>query len=53
MKKAFLKRTADALEKLAIAAFVMGLFHDKVLGISIGIFCIVMSYVFTAWEAKK
>ena len=33
MKKAILKRTADALEKLAIAALVMGLFQDKDLGI--------------------
>jgi len=53
MKKALLKRTADSLETLAIAAFVMGLFHEKAFGIGIGIFCLVMSYVFTAWEAKK
>jgi hypothetical protein len=53
MKKAFLIRTADALENMAIAGAVMGLFPDKALGIGIGVFCLGMSYVFTAWEAKK
>jgi hypothetical protein len=53
MKKAFLKRTADALEKMAIASAVMALFHDKAFGIVIGAACIIVSYIFTAWEAKK
>ena len=53
MKKAVLKRTADALEKLAIAAFVMGLFNDKAYGIVIGAACLAASYMFTAWEARK
>ncbi|MDR2727224.1 MAG: hypothetical protein LBC10_04445 [Deltaproteobacteria bacterium] len=53
MKKAILKRTADALEKLAIAGMIMGLFHDRGLGIALGIVCIAASYVFTLWEAKK
>ena len=53
MKKAILKRTADALEKLAIAAFVMGLFNEKAYGIIVGVVCLVASYTFTAWEARK
>ena len=53
MKKAILKRTPDALEKMAIASMVMGLFHDKVLGIALGITCFAASYLFTIWEARK
>jgi len=53
MKKAILKRTADAHEKLAIAAFVMGLFNDKAYGIVIGTACLALSYMFTIWEARK
>ena len=34
MKKAFLKRTADALEKMAIASAVMGLFYASRSGLS-------------------
>ena len=53
MKKAILKRTADALEKLAIAALVIGLFQAKALGIVVGAACIALSYAFTIWEARK
>jgi hypothetical protein len=53
MKKAILKRTADALEKMAIASLVMGLFHDKALGIGLGALFLAGSYAFTGWEAKK
>ena len=53
MKKAILKRTADALEKLAIAAFVMALFDSKAYGIIIGAVCLTASYIFTAWEARQ
>ena len=53
MKKSLLKRTADALEKMAIASMVMGLFHDKPLGIAIGVICFAASYLFTIWEARK
>jgi hypothetical protein len=53
MKKAFLKRTADALEKLAIASVVMGLFYDKQIGIVIAAGCMAASYFFTYLEVKK
>ena len=53
MKKAFLKRTADALEKMAIASAVMALFHGKQVGIVIAAACMALSYIFTALEAKK
>jgi hypothetical protein len=53
MKKAILKRTADALEKMAIASAVMGLFDDKQIGIVIAAGCISASYIFTYWRPKN
>ncbi|MDR2160807.1 MAG: hypothetical protein LBO77_01515 [Desulfovibrio sp.] len=53
MKKAILKRTADALEKLAIAAMAVGLFKDKVFGILAGLAFLGASYAFIVWEARK
>jgi hypothetical protein len=53
MKKLLLKRTADALEKLAIVGMAMGLFQDKPEGIWAGFVFLAASYAFTAWEAKK
>ena len=52
MKKAILKRTADALEKLAIGSMLVGLFQAKQVGIWLGLGCMVFSYVLTVWEAK-
>ena len=52
MKKAILKRTADALEKMAIASAVMALYHSSQVGIAIATGCIVMSYFFTVLEAR-
>lgn len=53
MKKAILKRTADALEKLAIAGIAIALFQNKPSGIWIALGFLAVSYVFTAWEAKS
>jgi hypothetical protein len=52
MKKAVLKRTGDALEKIAIGSLLVGLFQQQQAGILIGIGCFVASYVFTVWESK-
>ena len=52
MKKAILKRTADAMEKLAIGSMLVGLFQGQRIGIMIGLTFLGMSYLFTAWEAK-
>jgi hypothetical protein len=52
MKKALLKRTADALEKSVIGSMLVGLFQKAPTGIFIGVVCMGMSYVLTAWEAK-
>jgi hypothetical protein len=53
MKKVLLKRTADALEKLAIGSMLVGLFRDNEVGLAVGIGCLAASYVFTVWEAKS
>ncbi len=53
MKKAILKRTADVLEKLAVGSMLVGLFQGKSVGIGIGLIFLVMSYIFTALEAKS
>ena len=53
MKKAILKRTADALEKLAIGSMLVGLFQGRQIGLLIGAGCFIASYIFTAWEAQK
>jgi hypothetical protein len=53
MKKVLLKRTADALEKLAIAGMALGLFQDRPLGIWAGLVFLGASYAFTVWEAKQ
>jgi hypothetical protein len=47
-----LKRTADALEKLAIGGMLVGLFQNAPTGIFIGLGCMGLSYALTAWEAK-
>lgn len=52
MKKAILKRTADAMEKLAIGSMLVGLFQGQQAGIWIGLGCIAFSYILTVWEAK-
>jgi hypothetical protein len=53
MKKAILKRTADALEKLAIGSLLVGLFRENEAGIFVGIGCLAASYIVTMWEAKS
>lgn len=53
MKKAILKRTADMLEKIGIGSMLVGLFQGQQTGLVIGAVCMVASYLFTAWEAKK
>lgn len=52
MKKAILKRTADAMEKLAIGSMLVGLFQDQPAGIWIGLGCMAFSYILTIWEAQ-
>ena len=53
MKKAILKRTADALEKLAIGSMLVGLFQGHQVGIYIGLGRMAFSYILTVWEAKQ
>lgn len=53
MKKAILKRTADALEKLAVGSMLVGLFQNKAAGILIGLGCMATSYMLTIWESKS
>lgn len=53
MKKAILKRTADVLEKIAIAGIALGMFQDKTDGVWLAGVFLAASYVFTVWEAKK
>ena len=53
MKKAILKRTADAMEKLAIGSMLVGLFQGQQAGIWIGLGFLAASYILTAWEAKS
>jgi hypothetical protein len=53
MKKAVLKRTADALEKMAIGSLLVGLFQQQQTGIIISVGCFAASYVITIWEAKS
>lgn len=52
MKKAILKRTADALEKLAIGSMLVGLFQGVNIGIWLGLGCMAVSYILTALEAR-
>ena len=52
MKKAILKRTADALEKLAIGSMLVGLFQTQSIGLFMVLGCLVGSFIFTVWEAK-
>lgn len=49
-KKAILKRTADALEKLAIGSMLVGLFQGRVVGIAIGLASMAISFWLTIWE---
>lgn len=53
MKKVFLKRTADALEKLAIAGIAIGIFQGHNLGMWLGAVFMVMSYYVTYRETKS
>ena len=53
MKKSLIKRTADALEKLAVGSILVGLFQDKENGIWFGVFCMIISYALTIWEARE
>lgn len=52
MRKAIIKRTADILEKLAVASFAVGLFQGNDTGLWWGLACIVLSYCFTVWEVQ-
>ena len=52
VKKAVMKRTADALEKSAIAGIALGMFQGKTGGIWIAGAFLAASYLFTIWEAK-
>lgn len=53
MKKAFLKRTADILEKSAIASAAVGIFQGQDIGLWIAMASIALCYFFTYLEAKK
>lgn len=53
VKKAILKRSADILEKLGIAGVGLGIFQQRTDGAVWGCFFLVLSYLFSIWEAKK
>jgi len=53
MKKAILKRTADMLEKLAIAGIALALWQQKTDMVWLAGVFLALSYVFTVWEAKQ
>lgn len=53
VKKAILKRSADALEKLGIGSALVGIFQDEDLGIYLGIGCITVSIILSILEARK
>lgn len=53
MKKAILRRTADAMEKLAIGSMLVGLFQGQQAGILIGLGFLAGSYIFTVLEAAS
>lgn len=53
MKKSILKRTADIMEKLAVAGIAISLYQGKASGIWMGSVFLVLSYLFTVWEAKQ
>jgi hypothetical protein len=52
MRKVILKRTADALEKLAIGSLLVGLFRENEAGVFVGIGCLAACYVITVLEAR-
>jgi hypothetical protein len=52
MKRAILKHTADALEKLAIGSLLIGLFQQQQIGVILSIACFAASYIITVWEVK-
>ncbi len=53
MKKALLKRTADVLEKLAIAGIALALWQHKTDMVWLAGLFLILSYVFTVWESKQ
>ncbi len=52
-KKAMVKRTADALEKMAAGSVLAALFRDAGIGLLFAIICMFASYIFTAWEVEQ
>ena len=53
MQKVILKRTADALEKLAAGSMLVGLFQSQQAGLWIGLGFLALSYLFTSLEVKS
>lgn len=52
MKKSILKRTADIMEKLAVAGIAIALYQGNFNGMWIGVTFLLSSYLFTIWEAR-
>lgn len=52
-RQAWIKRTADWLEKMSVAAFAVGIFQASLLGIFIGIACYVGSMYLTQKQEVK
>lgn len=52
MKKSFLKRTADFLEKFAIGSLLVGVFQGQAIGLYAGASSLALAYIFTYLEAK-
>ena len=53
MKKAFLRLTADTMQKLGIGSILVGLFQGKQIGLWLGLAFLTCSYILTAWEAES
>ena len=53
MKKALLKRVADALEKLSVGSALIGIFRSNDLGVYVALGCMIACLILSAWEAKK
>lgn len=52
VKKAILKRLADALEKMGIGCGVVGIFQGYASGVYIGVVCMSLSFLLSIMEAR-
>jgi hypothetical protein len=52
MRKALLKHTADAFEKLAVGSMLVGMFQGNSIGLVVGTLFLAASYVLRILEVK-